>query len=351
MALRKQKSQTQDHAVTESTPQNQPGGQTKWRNGVPTYGWYRMPDDAWWNYMPRLQRGLYQRMLIEYVWARMVPRESDGAMAEVSPWLSYVELAEKWGCTADQIRDDARDAMARGMIKLEESKRLGFRAAVLWDRWQFLKPYVAPAPKLLKKEKVAPSSRWLAGVSVAPGRSYDFLVPDLPEDFRLQKISLRNTGESGEVVFAGGGPAEGGILVFETSAQNDASTKSATSEVIRESTPVKSARGAPPKRAVSGPSADPVIQEIAAIVGTYGPVTIPAIVRMVAASHVSAEKVLQSLSVVKPPENANDAIAWMMSMVPRYHAGTFKPRAAGPKPKSAREQLADEIWGGGKKSA
>lgn len=335
MGLRKPKSQPQ--VATESTPDNQPGGKSRWRNGVPVYGWYRLPDDQWWNYLPRLQRGLYQRMLIEYIWARMVPREGEKAAPEVSPWLSYVELAEKWGCTPDQLRDDARDAHARGLIEVEESKRQGFRAKILWDRWQYLKPYEAPKPTVLKKEAVAPSSRWLAGVSVKPGGSYDFVVPELPADFKLQKISLRNTGESGEVVFAGGGPADGGIIVLEAQSEKSDIAESKTSEVIRDSTPVQ--KRSPVAKKPNAPTVDPVVQQICDAIGTYGPVTKDAITRLIAAAHAPAEQVLKACGEIRPPESAENPVGWMMSMIPRYIAGAYKPRS-GAKKQSERDKRA-----------
>ena len=183
-------------------------------------GWFRFPDE-WWDHLKRLQRGLYQRMLIEYVWGRMVPREAGGTMPEWSEGFSYPELAERCGCSAEQMRDDARDAKARGLLAVKETRgRVQFQ--ILWERWPNIKDYVAPRPQLVEKKAQAKiRSHWFTRrVTVAPGECYDFNVPSLPEDFQLQKISFRNTGQSESVIIAGGGSADGGVIVLETEAEN-----------------------------------------------------------------------------------------------------------------------------------
>jgi len=225
---------------------NTPGGKTTWKNGVPSYGWYKMPDE-WWDHLARLQRGLYQRMLIEFVWGAMIPRQDGVAMPEWSRAFTYIELAERLRCSPEQVRDDARNARDRGMVAVDESHgRVKFQ--VLWQKWGELQDYTPPKIEIVKK-KEAPKikNHWFSSrVTVRPGESYDFTVPELPEDFQLQKISFRNTGESESVTIAGGGPAEGGVIVLETEAENR-SRKQKTSESVRDSTPVKASGSSPSK--------------------------------------------------------------------------------------------------------
>jgi hypothetical protein len=330
---------------------DQPGGDTSWKNGVPESGWYKMPD-AWWQHLPRLQRGLYQRMLIEYVWGTTVPRKQGAKMPEWSPWMSFVEIAAIFRCSPEQVRDDAKDAGKRGLMMVERpaGSRNQVRFKVCSERWCNLKDYEPGKPvEMPEKKRVEPSSRWLAGISVKPGGNYDFVVPALPEDFRLQKISFRNTGESGEVVFAGGGPAEGGILIFETQtavANKDKSAEQPKSTPVNvaqddsnkrrsqpKSTPVKSNPYSKEK-----PATDPIVQQIAEGLGTYGPVTIQRVTQLIAACRATPGKVLESLSVVKPPENARDDVAWMLGYgIPEYLAGRYVPAK---KKVSARDRRA-----------
>lgn len=379
MAARKLKPETESPSNLQN---NRPGGNTAWKNGVPASGWYRMPD-AWWRHLPRLQRGLYQRMLIEFVWASMVPRETAGTMPEWSPWLSYVEMAKQFRCTPDQLRDDADNANERGLIERQGSRgKVRFR--VLWERWGNLKDYQAPAPRLLKKERAQPLSRWLAGVSVKPGGSYDFTVPDLPADFRLQKISLRNTGESGEVVFAGGGPAEGGVLVLEASSGAEIeSMKSTSSAIEQESTPATAggrrvvsddgggvgARNSRAGGAVSGKSSredapgrigstdqspqTDTLRECIRVLSAHGTVSESAFLAWFRKQSLGSDVVLEALRNIEPSRNASDPVAWILSIVPRYVSGTYKPARSSEKQKkqAEREKLSDDIWFGGKKSA
>lgn len=214
-----------------------PGGQTSWKAGVPSHGWYKMPDE-WWRDLPRLQRGLYQRMLIDFAWGCSVPRVESEPIPEWSPWLAWSDLADQFRCSPDQLRDDARDAAKRGMIAVEESRgRARFR--ILWQKWPNLKDYVPPAPREVeRKEQPKPSSHWFSRrVTVGPGETFDFTVRDLPPDFQLQKLSLRNTGQEGPVTITGGGPAEGGMIILETEAEKIVPSKSVTSGKKRESTP------------------------------------------------------------------------------------------------------------------
>lgn len=321
-------------------PQNdQPAGDTSWKNGVPEAGWYKMPD-AWWRDLPRLQRGLYQRMLIEYVWGTTVPRSKGAAMPEKSPWLSYVEMAAVFRCSPEQVRDDARDAAKRGLITLEQDARKGCRIGISWERWPNLKDYTAPRPVAVPEkpqtvavpevpEKPQKQVRWLSrAVAVEPGATFD--LPKL--DFAVERISLRNTSAEGTIKI-GAGSCEGGVLVLETNAELVSKKTKQVSEPERESTPVKPK----PKEAAT----DPIVQQIAEVVGSYGPVTIPAITRMIAASHATPEQVLHALSVVKPPESAENPVGWILSMVLRYFAGAYKPRAAvAEKRRSERDQRA-----------
>lgn len=136
--------------------------------------------------MKRLQRGLYQRMLIEYVWGCTVPRVSGVALPEWSPDFSYVDVAEECGCSPEQLRDDARDAHARGLVILDEKRGRGlFRMKITHERWGNLKDYVAPKPQVMP-EKPAKPVRWLSrGASVEPGQTVD-----LPKfDFPVERIS------------------------------------------------------------------------------------------------------------------------------------------------------------------
>ncbi len=337
-----------------------------------------MPDQQWWRDLPRLQRGLYQRMLIDYAWGCTVPREQGAPVPEWSPWLAWSDMAKLFHCSPDQLRDDAEDAAKRGLIAVEQSRgRVRFQ--ILWQRWPNLKDYVAPIPRLMKKERAEPSSRWLAGISVKPGGSYDFTVPELPADFRLQKISLRNTGESGEVVFAGGGPAEGGILVLEThSGEENGSIKSASSEEKQECTPGSGASGRVAKtdgdhlesgnrgarnpvsghrngkdgsgatNPAAGVPSDASLQECLQLLAKHGPVVTTAFVSWFRKLLTTSDKALEAIRAVSIA-NPQKSVQWILGMVPKCLDGSYKP--AGEKKRSAREQLADEIWGGGKKSA
>lgn len=339
MAVRKVKP-----AESQPTPlEDKPCGNTSWKNGVPANGWYRMPDE-WWRHLPRLQRGLYQRMLIEYVWASTVPREKDGKMPEWSAWFSYVEIAAIFRCSPEQVRDDARNAAKRGLMAMEapEGSRGKVRFQITWERWANIKDYVAPGPAEVPK-KPQPKVRWLSrAVTVEPGATFD--LPKL--DFPVERISLRNTSERGNIKI-GAGSCEGGVLVLETAAESvpvESKVSDKSQVVERDSTPVKS-RETPPKPKEK-PATDPVVQQIAETVGSYGPVTIPAITRMIAAAHATPELVLESLSVVKPPDNADNPVGWVLMMVPRYFAGAYKPaESRKKKQQSERDRRAFDAMG------
>lgn len=141
-----------------------------------------MPDE-WWRDLPRLQRGLYQRMLIECVWASMVPRVSDGEIPEWSAWMLWSDMSELFRCSVDQVRDDARNAKERGMIAIQE-QRGKVRFQILWQKWGGIKSYQAPRPVVVvKPEKTI---RWLSrAVTVEPGKTFD--LPRL--DFPVERIS------------------------------------------------------------------------------------------------------------------------------------------------------------------
>lgn len=283
-------------------------------------------------------------MLIEYVWASMIPRESDSAMPEWSAWGSYPEIAAVLRCSPEQVRDDARDAAKRGLMVVDEPKdsRGKVRFRITWERWANLKDYVAPRPVAVES-KPHKQVRWLSrAVMVEPGATFD--LPKL--DFAVERISLRNTSERGNIKI-GAGSCEGGVLVLETAAEV-AVTESKVSESQRDSTPVKSP-AKPASKAKEKPPTDPVVQQICEVVGSYGPVSLPAITRMIAAAHATPEQVLSSLSVVKPPEDPDNAVGWILTMVPRYFAGTYKPAGASrSKKQTERERLSAELWGGGK---
>lgn len=93
----------------------------------------------------------------------------------------------------------------------------------------------------------------------------------------------------------------------------------------------------PPVSGVESRKTSAVVEQIAEALGTYGPVTIPRVTRLIADSHGPAEKVLEALAVVKPPESARDPLAWVLSMVLEYLAGRYTPEF--PKKKiSVRDQ-------------
>ena len=234
------------------TLKNVPGGQTNWKAGVPAFGWYKVADQ-WWQDLPRLQRGLYQRMLIDYAWGCTVPREEGVPIPEWSPWLSWSDMAARFRCSADQLRDDARDAAKRGMIAVEEAEvkqidgagnslRGKARFQILWQKWPNLKDYIPPKPQLVEKKQPKISSHWFGkDRDLDPGESWKYSVTDLPANFQLQGFVFKNTGESGRVTIAGGGPAEDGLIVLETKARvsDPVESKTSANEAAkkRESTP------------------------------------------------------------------------------------------------------------------
>lgn len=262
----------------------------------------------------------------------MIPREEGVSMPEWSPWMAWSELADTCRCSPDQVRDDARDAVARKMIAMETAHgRARFR--VTWENWPNLNDYVAPRPTLVekKKETTKVSSHWFSRrVTVGPGESYDFTVPDLPADFTLQKISFRNTGESESVTIAGGGPAENGILVLETEAEkakslkSDISTKKTTEK--RESTPQKNLpeRESTPQKLVLSP---PLVDACA----RFGLVADDAIIGMVvacqnAAKDCTIEEITQQVLLIggnaaKNRSTVNPA-GVVKTQVPKYFAST-----------------------------
>lgn len=331
MTARKLKSNPESAPI----PQDKPGGNTSWKAGVPANGWYRYPDN-WWRDLPRLQRGLYQRMLIEYVWGSMVPRDKDRAMPEWSVWLSWSDMADLFRCSPEQLRDDARDAGKRGLVMLEESRgRVRFR--ITWERWGNLKDYVAPRPVAV--EKPAKPVRWFSrGVTIEPGAS--FLLPKF--ETPAEQMELRNTSKDGRIKLAAGS-CEGGRVVLDAAFEVKSDpVKSVASQENRDYTP----------QTKPSSKTDPVVQQISDVIGSYGPVTLPAITRMIAASHVPADEVLISLAEVKPPEGAENPVGWILAMVPRYFAGVYKPSLSSKKKKQTeRERLAREIWGSAEKTA
>jgi len=360
---------------------NSPGGETLRKNGVPVYGWYRMPDD-WWEHLPRLQRGLYQRMLIEFVWASTVPREEGAVLPEWSPMLSWSEMAARFRCSCSQLHDDARDAHIRGLIQIKDYNgkgdfpvRGGAQIKIRWDNWGNIKKYDPPKPELVEKvPRVKVSSHWFSKrVTVAPGESYDFTVPDLPADFTLQKISFRNTGDSESVTIAGGGPADGGVIVLETEAEKSDAVESKTYEKKRESTPQsppkkrESTPQSPPKFRESTPQSPPVSPKIsfssplAKTLAKYGIVSDISLNRLVAecqawAPACSMDEIEQAARV-KGDEAANNpktrnVAGVVLSEVPKYFNSEaykvgIKPAAREKKDaRSEREKRALEIWGG-----
>ena len=326
-----------------------------------------MPD-CWWRDLPRLQRGLYQRMLIDFIWGRMIPRETEASMPEWSCWITWAEIADACRCSPDQVRDDARDAVARKMIVMEtEHGRARFR--VTWENWPQLKDYQPPRPTLVEKKKETTKvlSHWFSRrVTVAPGESYDFMVPDLPADFQLQKISFRNTGDSESVTIAGGGPADGGVIVLETEAEKADSVESKTYEKKQESTPQS-----PPKKRESTPQSPPVSSKIAfssplaKTLAKYGILSDLAVNKLVAdcqawAPECSLEEIEQAARVkgdeaAKNPKTRNVA-GVILSEIPKYfnseaYRSGVKPAALEKKDaRSERERRALEIWGGSKVS-
>ncbi len=257
--VRKQKS-------SPEVQRNYPGGQTMWKAGVPAFGWYKMAD-SWWEDLARLQRGLYQRMLIEFAWAATVPREEGVPLPEWSPWLSWSDMAARFRCSPEQLRDDARDAAKRSMIAVEEaatgqtdeagkSLRGMVRVRILWAKWPNLKDYVAPKPQLVEKKQPKISAHWFGkDRDIEPGESWKYSVTDLPANFQLQGFVFKNTGESGRVTIAGGGPAEDGLIVLETKARLSDPAESKTSATKapqkRDSTPQS-----PPQNRDSTPQSD-----------------------------------------------------------------------------------------------
>ena len=315
-------------AEPEKSQNDQPAGDTSWRNGVPEAGWYKYPD-AWWRDLPRLQRGLYQRMLIEYVWGTTVPRRKGEGMPEKSPWLSYVEMAAVFRCSPEQVRDDARDAAKRGLMPLEES-RGKVRFTIAWERWPNLKDYVAPRPVKVP-EKVQKQVRWLSrAVSVEPGATFD--LPKL--DFAVERISLRNTSAEGTIRI-GAGSCEGGVLVLETNAELVSKKTKQVIEPERDSTPASFAKPSPKSKEKI--ATNPVVQQIAEGLSTYDPVTIPAVLGLIKRCDATPERVLESFVAIRPfaPEGAS--AGWFIRMIPQNIAGTYNPGQ--PKKKlSARDQ-------------
>lgn len=346
--------------------QNYPGGKTTWKAGVPAFGWYKMAD-SWWEDLARLQRGLYQRMLIEFVWAATVPREEGVAIPEWSPWLSWSDMAARFRCSPDQLRDDARDAAKRSMIAVDESQRGKVRFQVLWAKWSQLKDYTPPKPVSLEKAaKPKVSSHWFSKrVTVAPGESYDFTVPDLPADFTLQKISFRNTGDSESVTIAGGGPADGGVIVLETEAEKSVAKKD-SSEVKRESTP----QTKKPRNEESTPQTSPASRKIgfssplAETLAKYGILSDLSVNKLVAdcqawAPECSLEEIEQAARAIgddaaKNPKTRSVA-AIVLTQVPNcFKTGSYQAPRAGSEKKDAmseRERIAWEISRMGRKRA
>jgi hypothetical protein len=330
--VRKQKPSTENL-------KNFPGGETRWKNGVPIYGWYRMADQ-WWEHLPRLQRGLYQRMLIEYVWASTVPREGGAILPEWSRPLSWSDMAARFRCSPAQLHDDARDAHHRGLIEIKGYKGDGSRfenrgkaeIRILWQKWADIKDYTAPRPQLVEKKQAKLSAHWFnQDVDIQPGESYAFTVPPLPENFgQLQTILFKNTGESESVKIAGGGPAENGMIVLETKVKISAPVKSKTSArkgaFERECTPQKSVpeRESTPQRFVLPP---PLVDACA----TFGLVSDDAIIGMVvacqnAAKDCTIEEITQQVILIggnasKSRGTVNPA-GVVKTQVPKYFAST-----------------------------
>ena len=307
---------------------NTPGGKTTWKNGVPSYGWYKMPDE-WWDHLARLQRGLYQRMLIEFVWGAMIPREDGVGMPEWSRAFTYIELAERLRCSPEQVRDDARNARDRGMLALRECKgQVQFQ--ILWQKWEKLEDYDPSIHIAGRKKKVESAAittaHWIGRpVTAQPGEAVRISVPDLPADVRIQQICFDNKGSEGALTISGAGLADGGVIVLQTQAAFVKPAKqpkiSPAESSLGESTPVT--KNTPTNQKTN--TLDPIIEQISAIIGTYGPVTVDAVLRLVRASHVSSEQVLSALSVVKPPEDAVNPVGWLMKMIPLYCSGEYKP--------------------------
>ena len=101
---------------------------------------------------------------------------------------------------------------------------------ILWQRWGDIKDYTPPKPQLVEKKQAKISSHWFGkDRDIEPGESWEYSITDLPADFQLQGFVFKNTGESGRVTIAGGGPAEDGLIVLETKVRISDPVESKTS--------------------------------------------------------------------------------------------------------------------------
>ena len=241
-------------------------------------------------------------------------------------------LVDKLGCECvDSIDDALENGQARGLWRYDDSRRGEVRLALMPANWPKMKPCkkcsrvhlvgaacvgLRAVEKKPKELKPLDGVRYGRPVTFVKGGEQEF-TPDRPAE------KIRLSFREGDGMVARFGVAQDGSAAIEFW-QEKTETKGLT----------------PPASGVQSGNTDPIVQQIAEVVGSYGPVTIPAITRMIAASHATPEQVLQSLSVVKPPEGAENPVGWILSMVVRYFAGAYKPRAAVEKKRSERDQRA-----------
>lgn len=296
-------------------------GRTVWGSrGLPKSGYTMLPHD-WHDHIYRVTGGQQlQLSLLLYCWRLTAGVCSEGdTVQEWSPWVKKRALVDKLGCECvDSIDDALENGQARGLWRYDDSRRGEVRISLLPANWPKMKPckkcsriHLVGGQCVglhLASEKKLQPLKPLNGVVY--GRPFTF-KKGKEQEFTLDKPAerIRLSFREGDGMVARFGVSESGAAAIEFW-QEKTETKGLT----------------PPVSGVHSGKTNPVVQQIAEGIGTYGPVTIPAITRMIAASHAEPEKVLQSLSVVKPPENAENPVGWILSMVPRYFAGAYKPK-------------------------
>ena len=273
----------------------------------------------------RISRGKYQVGLIDMAWALTCGmRSSRGPFPLQSAWIIVSEIAEVLGCSEDQVWDDVHDAKERGILAVEE-RRGQVRLKVLWHNWAMMPDYKAPVKELKVKKESAPnpdSYRFRRPITFTRGQRADVEtslgVLDV-ECVNLDDLKL-HIGEG----------VEGRLMVrFEAvEVKGESKEKEDRNKGVKSEIPASTPE-----------SSDPSLAESISILRGYGAVDRRSVIVVFRKCRCTSQLFLEAVKSIKPEENAENPVGRVLSQIPAYLDGSYKPVA--PKKKvSERDQRA-----------